>query len=72
MTKVQLPGIVRRTFWVKKIIETVLPEPWVCQKTPSFAGGARLLGACGLRLAVGAAACRTSCSRASALFTPRY
>ena len=41
MTNVQLPGIVRKTFCVKKIIETVFPEPWVCQKTPSLRSAVR-------------------------------
>ena len=33
--RVQLPDTFRSTFWAKKIIENVLPEPWVCQNTPS-------------------------------------
>ena len=59
MTKDQFPGILRSTFWEKKSIDIVLPEPWVCQKTPSLprsSGGAL----------------RNSSIRASALLTPRY
>jgi hypothetical protein len=36
MTKVQLPGFVRRIFCAKYSIERLLPEPCVCQKTPSL------------------------------------
>ena len=36
MRNVQLPGSFRRTFCEKKTIEKLLPEPCVCQKTPSL------------------------------------
>ena len=36
ITKVQLPGSVRRTFCVKNTIEGSCREPCVCQKTPSL------------------------------------
>ena len=39
-TKVQLPGILRSTFWAKNTIETLLPEPCVCQNTPEPARAA--------------------------------
>ena len=59
ITNDQFPGILRSTFCEKNSIDSVLPEPCVCQKTPSLprsSGGA----------------CRSSSIRASALLTPRY
>ena len=43
ITNDQLPGILRSTFWEKNSIESVFPDPCVCQNTPSFprsSGGA--------------------------------
>ncbi len=34
ITKLQLPGSLRNTFWVKNTIDSYLPEPCVCQNTP--------------------------------------
>jgi hypothetical protein len=57
-----------------QVIETVFPDPWACQKTPSLAGG--MGGSPATRTSRDSpaveAACRTSRIRASALFTPRY
>ena len=36
ITNVQLPGSFRKTFCEKKTIEKLLPEPCVCQNTPSL------------------------------------
>jgi hypothetical protein len=76
MTKVQFPGIVRSTFCVKNIIETVLPEPCVCQNTPSFARRGAACSSVTFRSPGSSsstpAPLRTSWSRAKALFTPRY
>ena len=35
MTNVHAPGMRRSTFWVNHSIDRLLPEPWVCQNTPS-------------------------------------